>query len=157
MPAAFNVPESFRPALDRIAAMSDSEVEQLRLALASAKPTLKIQAFVAQVQTVVKAEIPDLADVIQTLSNMNNARVGADVSVEKFALDISTPLSRRGDSLVDLSSFQKRLVSLLSVDSLAVSARAFDVQHEYEKLFVSSRIVSDVRAVFNQGNLHRLG
>lgn len=146
----FPFPESFRPSLERIAAMSDDEFEHLRNVLASAKPSLKIQTLVAEVDEKLNGEIPNIADVLQSVADLNNARVSADLTIEQFIRDVSRLLARRKDKSINLPSVEQRLTSLLNIEALAFSARAFDLQHEYDKLFISARIVSDVRPVFNQ-------
>lgn len=40
---------------------------------------------------------------------------------------------------------------------MTLSAKAFDVQHEYEKLFASARILSDLRPVFDQTGNEPIG
>jgi hypothetical protein len=153
----FYIPDSFRPALSRIAALSDVEVEELQAALSSASPTLKIEGIVAHVQTVLKTEITGLLDIVQTLSSMNNARVGADLSPLEFAHNIAGQLPARKDKPVDVVALERKLVSLLSVDALVISAKAFDVQHEFDKLFIAARIITDTRTVFNQTGTDALG
>jgi hypothetical protein len=154
---SFYIPEGFKPALARIAAMSDAEVDELHQALSSAAPTLRIQAIAAHVQTVLNKDIPDLTDIIQTLSSMNNARVGADVSVQEFAHDISEQFGLRKVKLPGTETLERKLNLLLSVEALVISAKAFDVQHEYEKLFIAARIVTDSRSVFSQAGTEVVG
>jgi hypothetical protein len=153
----FYVPEGFKPALGRIAAMSEEEVTELHRALSSSTPTLKIQAIVEHVRTVLKRDISDLADIVQTLSSMNNARVAADVSAQEVAHDISEQFGLRKAKPPGVDTLERKLVLLLSVEPLVISAKAFDVQHEYEKLFIASRIMTDMRTVFNQTGTEALG
>jgi hypothetical protein len=144
----FRVPESFTPALERIAGMPEENFQNLQAALASAKPTLKIQALIGQVQAALKIEIEDLSNIVQTVSNLSNARSSSDTPVEQLARDVSRPFSRKNKSF-DPTVLERRLTSLLSIESLVFSARAFALQHEYGNLFISARIVSDVRPVLN--------
>jgi hypothetical protein len=153
----FYIPESFRPALARIAALSDAEVEQLQAALSSAAPTLKIEAIVAHTRAVLQINIPDLLDIVQTLSSMNNGRVGADLSTQEFAHNVASQFPSRKDHPTDLVALERKLTALLSVDPLVVSAKAFDVQHEYDKLFIAARIITDTRTVFNQAGTEAVG
>jgi len=153
----FYVPESFRPALARIAALSDAEVEQLQAALSSAAPTLKIEAIVAHARAVLPTDIPDLLDIVQTLSSMNNGRVGADLSTQEFAHSVARQVPSRKDNPTDLVALERKLTVLLSVDPLVVSAKAFDVQHEYDRLFIAARIITDTRTVFNQAGTEAVG
>jgi len=141
----------------RIAALSDTEIEELQTALSSATPTLKIEAIVAHAQAVLKTDIPNLLDIVQTLSSMNNARVGADLSPQEFAHNVAAHLPSRKDKPTDTLALERKLTALLGVESLVISAKAFDVQHEYDKLFITARIITDTRAVFNQAGTEAVG
>jgi hypothetical protein len=150
---SFYIPENFRPAITRIAAMSEAEAEELRLALSSATPTLNIRALIAHTQTALKKDIPNLSDILRTLANMNNARVGSDVSTRDFAHDIAAQFT----TLPSAETLEHKLELLLDVEPLTTSAKVFDVQHEYERLFMSARIVTDTRSVFNSAGTEALG
>jgi hypothetical protein len=92
------------------------------------------------------------------LASMNNARVGADVSAKDFAHDVAEQLGSRKDKLPPgADTLERKLTALLEVQPLVVSAKAFDLQHEYEKLFMAARIVSDTRTVFNQAGTEAVG
>jgi hypothetical protein len=155
---SFYIPEGFKPAVLKLAAMSDAEIEALRLALSSATPSLNIKALAAHAQSVLKQSVPDLEDVVQTLANMNNARVGAEVSAKDFARDVAEQFGSRRDKVPPgADTLERKLTALLEVDSLVVSAKAFDLQHEYEKLFMAARIVTDTRTAFNQAGTEAVG
>jgi hypothetical protein len=157
MPSFF-IPEGFKPAVARIAAMSDKEIDDLRSALSSAAPSLNIKALAAHAQTALKNDFPDLEDIVQTLASMNNARVGADVSAKDFARDVAEQFASRKDKLPPgADTLERKLTSLLEVEPLVVSAKAFDLQHEYEKLFMAARILSDTRTAFNQAGTEAVG
>jgi len=130
--------------------MTETEVTQIRDALANTRPSLKPTAFAAQAQTAFKGELKDLEDVFLALIRMNSVRLNAELSLEEFARDTAQFLARSEDKPKDYDqpAFERRLVSLLGVESLILSARAVDIQHEFEKLFMSARIVSDIRTVF---------
>jgi hypothetical protein len=144
------------PAVTRIAAMSDADVEALRLALSSAEPSLNVKALAAHALTALK-NVTDLEDIVQTLASMNNARVGADVSAKAFAHDVAEQFGSRRDKPPGTETLERKLTVLLDVQPLVASAKAFDLQHEYEKLFMAARIVSDTRTVFNHAGTEAAG
>ena len=88
---------------------------------------------------------------------MNNARVGADLSPQEFAHNVAAHLPSRKDKPTDTLALERKLTALLGVESLVISAKAFDVQHEYDKLFITARIITDTRAVFNQAGTEAVG
>jgi len=65
-----NLPEFYRPALERVAVMSDAEIEHLRLALLAIKITPNPQSLIRQVKDKLKVEIPLLSDIIQMLASL---------------------------------------------------------------------------------------
>ena len=154
----FYIPERFNPALARIASLRDEDIEQIRQALASAAPALKIQSVVAHVKASLPKQILGIEDIIQTLGSMNNARIGAEVPIEQFVRDIAPRrMVARKEKAFDQAAFEQKLISLLSVESLTLSAKASDVQHEYERLFISARIMTDARTVFNEAGTEAVG
>jgi hypothetical protein len=153
----FYVPERFQPALNRIVELADAEIESIRQALASAEPSLDVGSLTAHVQSSLKKEVPEIEDIIRTLVSLNNARMSADVSVERFVRDIPRRVTERKGKAFDRTGFERRLVALLNVESLTISARAFDIQHEYERVFVSARIVTDIRTVFDNTGTNPVG
>lgn len=154
----FYVPERFQAVLQQIAILPEDDIDRIQQALASAAPALKIQSVTAHVKASLSKEIPRIEEIIETLNNMNTARVGADVPVEQFVRDIPSPRTvSRKEKVFDRAAFERRLISLLSIESLTLSAKASDMQHEYERLFVSARIMSDVRTIFDQAGTEAVG
>ena len=153
------IPEIYRAALDKIATMPEHEVNDLRDVLASIGVTMKPPSLAAQVSTRLKNPPPELDEIIQSLIGLSLARVGGEVSLEDLARDVVGSFIRRRDAPkgYDQSIFEKRLISLLSIESLALSARAQEIQHDYERVFVSARIVSDIRSVFGISTVEPVG
>lgn len=154
-----NIPAFYRPALDKIASMSEEEGIALRDALSSIGVALKPPNLAAQVRSKIKNPPPELDDILQTLVGLSSARVSGDVSLEDFTKDVAKSVARRGDkpTTYDQAAFERRLTSLLSIESLALSARAAEIQHDYERVYVSARIISDIRSVFGISNTDPVG
>src|ERR1019366_7687810 len=57
----------------------------------------------------------------------------------------------------DQANFRARLASLLSVESMTLSARAAEIQHDYDKVFASASIISDIRSVFAISSVEPVG
>lgn len=146
-----HVPDIFKPALNRIASMSDAELQQVREALANLKPHLKPEVIVKTVAD--QGGVADLGEIVQTLTSLSITRLRVDVPLDKFVHDVSRSFQPKTEK----SAIEERLKSLLSIEALVLSARAFDVQHEYEKVFRSARIITDVRPVFNAAGTEATG
>ena len=154
-----SIPEFYRPALDRIASMAEDDLTALRDALSRTGVTLKPANLVSRVRTHLKSPSTELDEVVQSLAALNGARLSADVSLEDFVRDVAKTITRRKDRPKDYdqSAFEQRLISLLSIESIALSARAADIQHDYERVFASARIVSDIRSVFGTSTVEPVG
>jgi hypothetical protein len=142
------IPEFYQPALAKIASMSEGEVEQLRSALEKARPTPNPEVLVANVRLGLKVDFPDLHDIIQALASMRTAISNGRTSVEAFAQDVARSFPDSKQSKKAQEGLRKRLIALLTTEPLALSAKAGNVQHHYERLFASARIVTDLRPVF---------
>jgi hypothetical protein len=154
-----SIPEIYRTPLVKIASMPEAEVVELREALSSIGVTLKPLNLTAQVRGQIKRPSPELDDIVQVLVGLSSARAGSDVSIEEFSKDVAKSMTRRKDAPKDYdeSVFEKTLSSLLGIESLALSARAAEIQHDYERVFASARIVSDIRSVFGTSNIDPVG
>ncbi len=145
-----SIPDVYMAALDRLASMPEGDVVALRDALSNIGITLKPPSLLAQVRAQIKSPPPDLDEIIKMLVGLSSARATGEVSVDELATDVagSVGLHRDKPKDYDQSTFVKRLTSLLGVESMALSARATDIQHDYAKVFTSARIISDIRSVF---------
>lgn len=105
---------------------------------------------------------PDSVPIIQGLSPeeaqefkdaldaMYAVRVYADVDIEEFLTDVCDSLRSTGDLQGDEVAFQERLARVLTIEPLSVAAKAVLLQNEHEHDFCSSRILTDIRAVFGE-------
>ena len=75
--------------------------------------------------------------------------VGA--SVEEIAQDLAREESKGSPKVRD------RLIALLGIDNLRLSAKAADVQHHYERIFTAARITTDLRPVFHPDSTALVG
>ena len=146
----------FRPALDRIASFTEEQLQELHGVLSALKVHLKPDVVAESAASAANSSLPDLPDIVQTLVNLSITRFRADMPLDQFASGISKSLKSSPDA-AQRETFEKRLKSLLTVKALEMSARAFDIQHEYEKVFRAARIITDIRPVFNVSGTEALG
>ncbi len=152
---AINVPELFRPALNRIASCSEEELQELHHVLGALKVRLKPDLLVESARAT-EGSLPDLPDIVQGLVNLSITRFRVEIPLDEFASGISRSLKLDAD-VAKRENFEKRLKSLLNIEALVLSARAVDIQHEYEKVFKAVRIITDIRPVFNLAGTEALG
>jgi hypothetical protein len=146
----------FRPALDRIASLTEEQFEELYGVLGALKVHLKPDVIKKSVTSAASSSLPDLPDLVQTLINLSITRFRAEMPLDDFVAGISRSLKLAADA-EKRESFEKRLKSLLNINALVLSARAFDIQHEYEKVFRAARIITDIRPVLNLSGTEAMG
>lgn len=152
-----HIPEFFRPTLERIVSMSEQEVEAVRNSLATLKPQVKPEVIVSEIEATEGGKVSDIADIAKVLSSLSIARLNADASLDDFVSNIARSVPARKDKQFDRAAFEARMKSLLSVEPLILSARAFNVQHEYEHVFRAARIITDIRPIFDHSGVQAQG
>jgi hypothetical protein len=138
---SLHVPEPFKPTLERIASMSDEDVQKVQEALRALKPHVKPESMAKS--AVGKSDISGFDEIVQVLIGLSLTWVRFHSPMDEFVHEVSKAAKK------DRSVLEDRLKALLSIDSLLLAARAFDIQHEYEKVFRSARIVTDIRPIFS--------
>jgi hypothetical protein len=145
----------FKPALERVASFSDEQAQILHNAISASKVHIKPDVMAESIVAAAKGSLPDMQDVAQALVNLSISRFKAAIPLDEFAAGISRSLKTTDPD--KRGAFEKRLKSLLDIDSLVRASRAFDIQHEYEKVFRSARIISDIRPVFSPAGTEAMG
>ncbi len=141
-----------KPIVARILKLSASDFGEILSALESARPALSIEHLAAEVSKALPKKFKDADEIVHALDNMNRVRLRADRTIEQFVREIAPAVETKAKSATpfDRAKFVERVSALLSAEALLISARASDLQHHYDRVFVSARVVSDVRTVFDQ-------
>jgi hypothetical protein len=151
-----HIPEYFRATVQHIGSISDDEFEALRERISALKPHVKPEKLVAQVDS--DEDGSREVEIVQTLASLSIARLSRDASVSDFSRDVARSTAKQpGSKVEDVVRLEARLKALLDIHAISISARAFDVQHEYERVFHSARIVTDVRPLFDASGTNATG
>jgi len=87
----------------------------------------------------------------ETLNNLYVVRAYHDVPTDEFVSDVFESLTEHGElKPSDESRFRERLLRLLDIESLTVTAKGLVLQGEYAYTFCDVRIMTDIRPVFGQ-------
>jgi hypothetical protein len=146
-----HVPEPFKPILDRIASMTDADLQKVLETLTGLAPQVKPESLVKSAGES-SSGLSGLEDIVQALIGLSLTKVRYDVPLDEFVRDVSRTSSKKDPTILE-----GRLRSLLSTESLLQSAKAFDIQHEYEKVFRSAKIITDIRPTFNPAGTEATG
>jgi hypothetical protein len=142
-------PETIK-ATQRVADLSQTQYDGLVSSLSQIAPAASSTGLVKQLTPLISG-VPSevLSETIEMIFALSCSRVSNDLTLAEFLKDVS-------ESLVDVhpdneSSSQqsiKRIVELLSHCTVIVSAKAFVLQREHQRILVKSRVISDCRPVF---------
>jgi hypothetical protein len=144
------IPADDRKVLLRIAALSESDFQQLLAAV----NTVPVRFDPVEVAATLSPLLgfwnrTDLQLALMMLMTLYSARDSRAVPIEQFISDVSTSVEQQ--EKVDPSraeTLKNYLRSLLSVGSLELASKVAELSHEHANLFESSRILTDVRPVF---------
>lgn len=141
----FNISKRFKETLKRISSLSIEDVDKIRHALSALQVHIKPEVMEERAKaSIIAKDFPDFPEIFQLLASLTITRFKADIPLDEFVHSISAM-----PETDDRSALAERLNSLLNIESVVLSARAFDIQHEYEKIFRDARIMTDIRPVFN--------
>ena len=146
----FHIPERIKSVIARILRLSDDGYRQILEALECAQPALNVERLIIDVSRLLPQTVTGVEEIVRALDSMTHVRLRADRTVEQFLQDITPSLESQFKSPQDREKVVTRVSALLGIKALLVSARAYDLQHDFDRVFVSAKIVSDVRTVFDQ-------
>jgi hypothetical protein len=150
--ASLKIPESHRLGLAKLRQLSDQNIEVIVSALQHLPPQVpkKKDIIAAIAPTVPSLPANDLERVSETLFSLYCVRADADVSVTKFASDVSDALRDSGEQFTgeEFARFKNRIERLLSVDQLSIASKALALQADHENVFCEAKVLTDVRPVF---------
>lgn len=148
------IPDKFKPGFEQLVSIDSKTVEELINALRQASPSLLIEdlasVVASQVQVLTEQTV---ADIIEALISLYNFRDYSGTSIDNLIEGISQAVQDDED-LPDISDEQKkeleqRLATFLEFDGvLSVTSKAIDVVRDHERIFTRSRILTDMRPIF---------
>lgn len=149
MIAPIPVPESLRPAIQTVLDLDQKTADSVLEALKRVTPSLDSDELASQLKGLLKGVIDEGKTELLTsgLLAITSGPLAAEVNPSEFAEalaaspDLKVPPGRR-------AAVRDRFLSFMGIDPVLVAARALDVVNEHPALFVSARILSDLRPVF---------
>jgi len=96
-----------------------------------------------------------ITDILGALLSLYSARSLNEIDIPEFVDDLGRAMaSAKSSGPTDVDLFKRRFAVLLDIPSLAISAKAFSIQREQQRIFISARSFSDVRPVFSEDGEH---
>ena len=148
MPIVRFIPDRFKDGFKGISSFDDSEFKLLQDTLFSIAPVLSLRSLVESISKLVKQDFDNLLDVFISVGSLTPF-LGED-NINEIAADISD-LSIK-DKIIDSKNkktFEERLLFLLENKQIFYAARGQGLLTEYGNVFLDTRIVTDIRPIFN--------
>jgi hypothetical protein len=146
------IPEDQRKILAKLALLSAPQVDELATVAEGIVAATTLKELTEQLpSTLVTLGPEDVKGFLETLYSMHVARAYFDSSVNEFLKEIVSALGKEGAALTpeDRERLLVILTRLLGIDSLATSAKAHSLQREHPLVLHDTRILCDLRPVFD--------
>lgn len=139
-------------------ALTIPKSERSGLAILREMPTETFAAFLAEVERspVPPSNIPGVSPddtklAFAAVSSMGQVRAYHDVPLDEFVSDVCEALIEYEQlKPTEEPQFRDRLMRLLNIESLNITAKAAVLQGEFAFTFCSARIMTDIRPVFRE-------
>ena len=144
------IPEPFRPAIAKLAALSEEDIQGLADALRRSSPVLNPAALLEGIAQDAKGiSEKDLKEILTALIALYDVRTTHNIPLAQFVADLCEVMQRsKMLSAADCDGLKPRLSVLLELESLRIAAKAAAVQREQQRLFVDARVLTDIRPIF---------
>lgn len=148
------IPDKFKPGFKLILSIDSTTVEKLMDALRQASPSLLIEdlasTLASRIEVLTEEEV---INILEALISLFNLRDYSGISINKLIKGISQAIQEDEEfpkiSDEQEQEFGRRLATFLEFDTvLNVTSKAIDVVRDHERIFTSSRILTDMRPIF---------
>lgn len=146
------IPEAHKKPLAELLSLPGETIQKIIDLLGKMDPVLAVSDLASRVASSVGIEAASMQEIFEMLRSMCLVCSGRAITPSEFA----DALERAAEKQLQLKNgdwprFKGQLAQLLSLDhSLGLSAKAFEVRHEQERLFFEGRVITDVRPVFRE-------
>jgi len=151
------VPDRHKRALADLASLQDGTMSALAAALAGAPPVLLPQDLAGKIGGRVDLELPKLQALMEMLISMSGSRTRRGATVAAFVAEV---IAAAKDAEVDVApdkweALAARLALLLPCPSIGITSKALDVLTQHEHVYARSRVLTDLRPVFDTDVISR--
>ena len=147
--ASLRVPEEHRAGLARLLNLSSEDTNKVVSTLESVPITNALrQTLVERLSTLGAILQGNVDEAAEALTGLYIVLAHSNEPPSEMANEIAGSLKEIGVELKFPDEVQQRLTQLLSFDSLVVSAKAEGFMYEYDNVFSTARVHTDIRPIF---------
>jgi hypothetical protein len=152
-PIRLAIPPAHRELIAELASMPEESAEALKAAFANAAPTDNPQKLSEAVESALTAVTKhDSASVTAMLIAIRSAAESHRLPPAEIANSIATEAqARKVIEQGQREALVRRLEEMLSLRSVVVTAKAFQLSTEYRDKLSSVRVITDLRPIFEDG------
>jgi hypothetical protein len=152
--ASLRIPEEYKGGIVKLLKLSDEDAQKLLSVLQSIPITNTLKQELSEkvfaLGTITKSDADEIADALRSLSLV---LAYSNEPPSEFVDGLAEAMEESGDEELKLpdeirDNIKQRLTKFLDIDSLIVSAKAEGVMYEYENVFSTARVLTDIRPVF---------
>jgi len=153
---ALNIPKRDSAGIASIINLPDTSIELLIKALIIAPSLVNADEMAKYISSDVSSiSLGQLTTIIDTLYSIYHFREFSGVSSSRFLDDLIDGITASSHPELDSkdiesSSLRARFEKLLNIDTLKIISKAARLQSDGERLYCSSKILSDIRPVFSE-------
>lgn len=141
------IPKEYKNGFIALSQLDDETFDQLLRLINDASVSFRLRNFASKIETSEKLSSKFIEDIIQSIGNLITVIERNFIPIESAARDIRTVLKLKE---IDEEKFCKRVQSLIGCNQLYVSSKAINLVTDYENIFYSAKIISDIRPVFGK-------
>lgn len=151
----FKIPDEHRKAFGRLAGMSTEAFEAIVSALGIARPCLRLTDLRDRVQAAILSAVPGescLAEAIIALAVTSSRwEFNSEVSEKDLLQSLATAVAKEENlDPQDTQRLRDRLVDISRLPVIRVSTKSTTLRVAHDRVFNSSKIVTDLRPVFGE-------
>jgi hypothetical protein len=152
------VPDRYQRGLAAIIRLSSANIESLRSVLDRTASNQSRNYTAADIAAEIGSIPSDVSvEVVSTILSLYSLRNDLEMSIEELSSTVIDAMEESEEKELNLSDkekadFRERLSGLLSIDSLSSDLKASEVTSDHERTYCTSRILTDIRPVFEIGH-----
>ncbi|MDJ0675380.1 MAG: hypothetical protein QNJ36_08395 [Calothrix sp. MO_167.B42] len=148
------IPDEYKPGFNCLISIDSHTEEKLLEALRQSKPFLYLEDLALSIaENVNTLTVEELVSLIQVLISLYKVKNYFDGSINEVVERISQAI-QNDDELTNVydkkqQEFKQRLITFLEFDGvLSIASKAIELMHDYERIFKTSRVLTDMRPIF---------
>lgn len=145
--AKLNIPTANREGVSKLLALPSEVFAQLLTDISSQPLGIKLITRLPTAVTLSNVSSTDSEKILAALTTLHLVRASKDTILDEFVSDVAQAVEAF-DSIGKTDESKRRLRSILQVEALVVSSKAFTIFLDQERALYATKILTDLRYAF---------